>query len=315
MGLCHNHPRHELEGLSSLLASHAHESSAHLVPVVLLVGEHQEAPIIDEDTDEVLGKEGSVTQPRPCPGQGRSSKVRGGSLSGRGASEVSPSLRSISVPGAPVLGAGSRRHHPPWGSDSPLRGSTVHGATTASSSLRGGLGLAELGEQQGTGWVHRLGKQGTGTPPSHSLLPHQLPPPLPITHLVVGLAVHLTAAGGVTLPAKSRAEGHVSRMVTPPELSSWPEGTAVWCPQRLGTGTLRNKLAPCPSSAPQQAELPPCAVPTPVPWLCQSPGRTRRVPSWSRSVRLLASTLNFSAQASRSSFTPTTGAEGRRGEL
>lgn len=40
-----------------------------------------------------------------------------------GASTVSLGLRSISVPGAPVLGAGSRRHHPPWGLNSPLRGS------------------------------------------------------------------------------------------------------------------------------------------------------------------------------------------------
>lgn len=72
-------------------------------------------------------------------------------------------------------------------------------------------------------------------------------------------------------------------------------------------------LAALPSHIPsEQSSLP---VPTPV--LCQrrrSPeGHTRRAPSWSRSVRLLASTLNFSAQASRSSFTPTTGAVGRQG--
>lgn len=109
--------------------------TAHLVPVVLLVGEHQEAPIINEDTDEVLGKEGSVIQPWPCLGQGRTSRVGGGSLSGRGASTVSPSLRNISVPGACMLGAGSRRHHPPWVFNSPLRGSTVHGATPRFSSL------------------------------------------------------------------------------------------------------------------------------------------------------------------------------------
>lgn len=41
--------------------------TAHLVPVVLLVGEHQEAPIVDEDTDEVLGKEESVTHPLVMP--------------------------------------------------------------------------------------------------------------------------------------------------------------------------------------------------------------------------------------------------------
>lgn len=103
------------------------------------------------------------------------------------------------------------------------------------------------------------------------------------------------------------------------------------CPQGMGTGapsrgTGSGAQAPCPSSAPQprpqQAELPPCPCPhphpRPIPTPCQrcgSPGgRTRRAPSWSRSVRLLASTLNFSAQASRSSFTPTTGAVGRWGQ-
>jgi len=78
--------------------------------------------------------------------------------------------------------------------------------------------------------------------------------------------------------------------------------------------------APRPSSAPwpcpQRAELPRCPCPHPhtVPAPRDPRGRTRRAPSWSRSVRLLASTLNFSAQASRSSFTPTTGAVGRQGE-
>lgn len=43
--------------------------------MVLLVGEHQEAPIINEDTDEVLGKKGSVIQLWPCPQQGRASRV------------------------------------------------------------------------------------------------------------------------------------------------------------------------------------------------------------------------------------------------
>lgn len=57
--------------------------TAHLVPVVLLVGEHQEAPIVDEDADEVLGKEGSVTQPWPCSGQGRTGRAGGDGQAGR----------------------------------------------------------------------------------------------------------------------------------------------------------------------------------------------------------------------------------------
>lgn len=53
---------------------HAHQEerfggcSAHLVPVILLVGEHQEASVVNEDTDEVLGKEDSVTYPPRPPG-------------------------------------------------------------------------------------------------------------------------------------------------------------------------------------------------------------------------------------------------------
>lgn len=87
--------------------------TTHLVPMVLLVGEHQEAPIIDKDTDQVLGKEGSVIQPWPCPGQGRTAGWGVAGCQAGGKSVVSPRLRSISVPGAPELGAGSKRHHPP----------------------------------------------------------------------------------------------------------------------------------------------------------------------------------------------------------
>lgn len=59
--------------------------STHLVPVILLVGEHQEASVVNEDADEVLGKGNRVTlggrrgtgasrpptgpplRPQPCP--------------------------------------------------------------------------------------------------------------------------------------------------------------------------------------------------------------------------------------------------------
>jgi len=78
-------------------------ATTHLVPVVLLVGEHQEAPIIDEDADEVLEKEGSVTHTKV--GQA------GDGQPGRGDSAVSPSLGAAQQ----HLGAGSRTHHPPWG--------------------------------------------------------------------------------------------------------------------------------------------------------------------------------------------------------
>lgn len=94
--------------------------NTHLVPVVLLVGKHQEAPVVDEDADEVLGKDSSVTHPLAMP-RARQDWQGGGAdgQSGRRGPARRPQvwgpLRSTSVPGAPVLGTGSRNNRPPWG--------------------------------------------------------------------------------------------------------------------------------------------------------------------------------------------------------
>lgn len=108
--------------------------SAHLVPVILLVGEHQEASVVNEDADEVLGKENGVT-------------LRG--RRGTGASRPSP--RTLAVP-----------------------------------------------------------------------------PALPTTHLVVGLAVHLAAARGVALSTEMGlgAPSSPARATRPQrDVPSEPEGT------------------------------------------------------------------------------------------
>lgn len=95
------------------------------------------------------------------------------------------------------------------------------------------------------------------------------------------------------------------------------------CPKQgdrqWGTGTMSQQWSPAmsPASRAPSLSLSPSLSPShphTVPALQEPGGRTRRAPSWSRSVRLLASTLNFSAQASRSSFTPTTRAAGRWGQ-
>lgn len=66
------------------------------------------------------GRTAASPTPWPCPGQGRTGKEGGqmGSQAGGGPArrpQVWGPLRSTSVPGAPVLGTGSRNNRPPWG--------------------------------------------------------------------------------------------------------------------------------------------------------------------------------------------------------
>lgn len=68
--------------------------TAHLVPMVLLVGEHQKAPIVNEDTDEVLEKERSGAHPQPRPGKAGQAGFGGDRQSGKEVSALSPSLRA-----------------------------------------------------------------------------------------------------------------------------------------------------------------------------------------------------------------------------
>lgn len=146
------------------------------------------------------------------------------------------------------------------------------------SRVRGWL---SNGSGWGTGWVrspgqHRQGRQGTRSPPSRPLLP----PPLPTTHLVVGLTVHLAAGRGVALSTETRAEGQVSRTILPARAvllarrgharGSGLRGTG--SPNRV-TGRAawdaraqrghRHHVPAVPQSCPRQAELPPCPRPRP----------------------------------------------------
>lgn len=177
---------------------------------------------------------------------------------------------------------------------------------------------------------------GDREPPSHSLPtlpdvpcgPQPCPPP---TLLLASQSISQLVEGSHCQPKpgqRNRLAGLSSSQSCPPGHEETrglvSQGGGDRCPEQgdgqgcaEGTSPVGTQ-APYPSSAHiprKQSFLP---VPILIPMPCQrgsSPGgRTRRAPSWSRSVRLLASTLNFSAQASRSSFTPTTGAAGRWGE-
>lgn len=58
-------------------------------------------------------------------------------------------------------------------------------------------------------------------PPSAPCLLSPTATPLPTTHLVVGLTVHLAAGQGVALSTTNRAEGQVSRTVLIPGGDTW----------------------------------------------------------------------------------------------
>lgn len=129
--------------------------NTHLVPVVLLVGKHQEAPVVDEDADEVLGKDSSVTHPLAMP-RARQDWQGGGAdgQSGRGgASPASPSLGAAPEHlGARSTCAGHREQEQPptlGGLTAPWGGSRVQGATPGLGPCEQGQGLAEQRERLG----------------------------------------------------------------------------------------------------------------------------------------------------------------------
>lgn len=212
--------------------------TTHLVPVVLLVGEHQKAPVIDEDTDEVLGKESSVTHPVAVPrarqdrqGGGRRA-VRQGGQHGvpkpggcSGASWCQEHLRWLQ-------GAGTTTH--PGEFNSPL--STVQGAALGASSLQGGLGaglaLGAAGGQRGQGG------QGTGSPPSHPLpaiprCPHPCPPP---TLLLASQSISQLVEGSHCQPKPGQRDRLAGPSPRPRAVLPDKRGHTGWCPQGMGTG-------------------------------------------------------------------------------
>lgn len=194
--------------------------------------------------------------------------------------------------------------------------------------------VAEVTPTIWAGWA------GTGEPSQPSTVapaccPHPCPP---LTLLLASQSISQLVEGSHCQPKPGQRK-RLARPSSPPEqegtyraVSPGDRDGCSLIEQREGPGCARG-TGPARPQEPHSTVLPSyilskqslllipvlIAVSTPipisVPVLCRhhkSPERrTRRVPSWSRSVRLLANTLNFSAQASRSSFTPTTGAEGR----